>query len=189
MAVSIGVTWLLPLADLALESPGNLALEDPGDGRYATGGTAMTQRIAYAPAGHVGLFLQAAFPSFGVDIDAVQADYGVSPPLVDGRNEIVSWEFGLRWRGGRSWQKGPYAEVMVGRYRARTELKREGLDPEDETYTWETGWGTAAGWLLRIGPALAVDLGVILHEFREDYFINRWIGLRTLAVLTFGGDR
>jgi hypothetical protein len=189
MAVSIGITWTVPLADLALKSPGNPLLDDPGDGRYATGGTAMTQRIAYAPFEPVGLFLQASFPTFGVDVEAVQADYGVSPRVVNGKNEIVSWAVGLRWRGARSWQKGPYAEAMIGYYRARTELKQEGLDPEDEAFTWETGWGAAAGWLLRASPALAVDIGVILHEFREDYFINRWIGLRTLAVLTFGGDR
>jgi hypothetical protein len=32
-------------------------------------------------------------------------------------------------------------------------------------------------------------MGLILHEFREEYFINRWIGLRLLAVMTFGGKR
>jgi len=107
----------------------------------------------------------------------------------DGQNEIVAWGFGVRWRGGRSWQRGPYAELMTGRYRTRTELKQEGQDRVGETYSRETGWGAAGGWLLRAGPAFALDIGITLHEFREDYFINRWIGLRTLAVLTFGGDR
>lgn len=189
MAVSIGVTWAFPLADLALQSPGNITLEDPGDGRYATGGTAMTQRIAFAPFDPVGLFFQASFPTFGVDAAAVQADFGVTPPVVEGKNEIVAWSLGIRWRGGRSWQRGPYAEVMAGRYRTRTELKQEGLDPAGQTFTWEPGWGVAGGWLLPAGPAFALDIGITLHEFREDYFINRWFGLKAMAVLTFGGDR
>jgi len=99
----------------------------------------MTQRFAFAPLARIGLFLQATFPVFGVDVDAAQTDYGVNPPVVDGKNEIVAWVFGLRWRGGKSWQRGPYAEVMTGRYRARTELKQEGLDRVEETYTRESG--------------------------------------------------
>ncbi len=197
MAVSIGVTWAFPLADLALQSPGNVTFDDPGDGRYATGGTAMTQRIAFAPFDPVGFFFQASFPTFGVDAAAVQADFGVTPPVVGGKNEIVAWSLGIRWRGGRSWQRGPYAEVMVGRYRTRTELIQEEENPEGgtitlksgETFTWEPGWGIAGGWLLPAGPAFALDIGITLHEFREDYFINRWFGLRAMAVLTFGGDR
>ena len=189
MAVSVGLTWALPLADLALQSPGTANPEDPGDGRYATAGTALTQRIAYAPFGRIGLFLQATFPVFGVDVDAAQSDFQSSPPLVKGKNEIVAWIFGVRWRGGRSWQQGPYVELMTGRYRVRTELKLQGLDPEGVTHTREPGWGAAGGWLLRVGPAFALDIGITLHEFREDYFMNRWIGLRTLAVMTFGGER
>ncbi|MFC1628289.1 hypothetical protein ACFL3H_04150 [Gemmatimonadota bacterium] len=189
MAVSIGVTWAIPLADLALQSPGNILLEDPGDGRYATGGTAMTQRIAFAISDPIGVFFQATFTSFGVDTAAVQADYSVSPPVVGGKNEMVTWSIGVRWRGGQSWQKGPYAEAMIGRYRARTELKQKDLDPVGETFTWELGWGVAGGWIVSVGPSLALDIGVVLHEFREDYFINRWFGLRTMAVMTFGGDR
>ncbi len=181
IAVSIGITWALPQA--------NLALQNPDDGSYATAGTVLTQRIAYAPIGRIGLFLQAAFPVFGLDVEAAQSDWLLSPPLVKGKNEIVAWIFGVRWRGGRSWQQGPYMELMTGRYRVRTETKRQGLDPEDMTYSREPGWGAAGGWLLRVGSASALDIGITLHEFREDYFINRWIGLRILAVLTFGGER
>ena len=57
------------------------------------------------------------------------------------------------------------------------------------SFSRETGWGVAAGWLLGAGQAFAFDIGLTLNEFREDYFIHRWIGLRTLAVLTFGGNR
>jgi len=189
MAVSIGVTWAIPLADLALQSPGNILLEDPGAGRYATRGTAMTQRIAFALFDPVGVFFQASFPTYGVDAEAIQRDWNVTPKVVDGRIEIVAWSLGIRWRGGGSWQNGPYAEAMAGRYRVRAELEQEGQDPVGEEPTWESGWGLAGGWLLPVGPAFALDLGLAWHGFRVDHFTNRWFGLRILAVMTFGGDR
>lgn len=184
MSISVGVTFVLPL--------GNLGTNDWDDGRYATAGTALTQRLSYAPLESFGFFIQAAFPAFGVDATAVGSDYkaifGSTTDVTGGSNEIVSWSAGVRWRGGRSWNRGLYVEGMLGSYRDRLSLEIAG-DTADTTFSWETGWGVSAGWIIPVGPAFAVDIGIIMHEFREEYFINRWTGLRLLAVMTFGGER
>ena len=184
MAISVGAAWVIPM--------GNLSLQDWDDGRYATSGTAFTQRFSYAPLEALGFFIQASFPAFGVDAAAVRRDYellfGTATAVTGGSNEITAWNLGLRWRQGRSWKKGFYAEGLVGWHRDRLELEIEGSSA-DTTFSWEPGWGVTAGWVFPLGPSFAVDMGLILHEFREEYFINRWIGLRLLAVMTFGGKR
>ncbi len=184
MAVSVGVAIVMPL--------GNLGMNDWDDGRYATAGIALTQRFSYSPLESFGFFIQAAFPAFGVDAAAVGSDYeavfGSATDITGGSNEVVSWSAGTRWRGGRSWSKGLYVEGMLGWYRDRLSLEIAD-DTADTTFSWEAGWGLSAGWIFPVGPAFALDIGIIMHEFREDYFINRWTGLRLLAVMTFGGKR
>jgi hypothetical protein len=162
------------------------------NGRYATAGTAMTQRFSFAPLESWGVFFQASFPAFGVDTDAVarfwEENTGTPLAVTDGGNNVTAWNLGMRWRQGRSWMKGLYAEAMVGTYRDQLEMEVEGT-VSDTTFTWEMGWGVSAGYIIRIAPAFAVDTGVTLHEFKEDTFINRWVGFRFLAVLAFGGNR
>ena len=182
MAVSAGVAWVVPMA--------NLSLHDWNDGRYATAGTAFTQRISYAPLEVLGFFLQASFPAFGIDAGAVERDYellfGTPAGITGGGNEITAWNLGVRWRQGRSWKKGLYLEGLAGWYRDRLELEMTDSSA-DTTFSWEAGWGISAGCAFPVGPSFAVDVGLVMHEFREEYFINRWAGLRLLAVMTFGG--
>ena len=62
---------------------------------------------------------------------------------------------------------------------------------------WATGWTGALGWVFPLTPAFALDAGLELHRFEVEYrhdpyvdrWTNRWIGLRLLAVMTFGGER
>ncbi len=180
-AATVGNAWILP--------GGNLALKDADDGRYATAGTAFVQRLMWAPGRIWGLILQAAFPTFGVDAEAVQADYGSSPPIVDGANTISSWSLGLRLRGGRSWRRGPYAEAALERNRASLEVRQEGESADSITFDWETGWMVGAGWVLPVGPTFSIDGALALHRYTEDYFITRWTAFRIMAVFTFGGSR
>ncbi len=180
MAISVGVAWVIPLE--------NLALQHWSDGRYATSGTALTQRFSYAPWEVLGFFLQASFPAFGLDGNAAQRDFMEDPPITGGSNDVTAWNLGARLRLGRSWKKGLYVEAAVGWHRDRLELELV-ESSVDTTFSWEPGWAVAAGWVFPLGPALAVDAGVAVHEFREEYFVNRWVGLRLLAVMTFGGDR
>lgn len=184
MSISVGAAFVLPM--------GNLGTNDWDNGRYATAGAAFTQRFSYTPLKSFGFFVQAAFPAFGVDATAVGNDYeaifGSATDVTGGSNEIVSWNAGVRWRGGQSWNKGLYVEGMLGSYRDKLTLEITG-DTADTTFSWEAGWGVSAGWVFPVGPAFAVDIGIIMHEFQEEYFINRWTGLRLLAVMTFGGKR
>lgn len=189
MAASVGVAWIVPGGNLALKDPGDFALDDPGDGRYATPGTALIQRFSMAPWKHLGFFFQASFPAFGMDGAAAQEDFGSDPPITGGSNDITAWNVGVRWRGGGSWSRGFYLETMVGWHRAQFEIEYENGQTDGATFDWEIGWAAAVGWVFPLGPAFAVDTALALHEFKEDYFMNRWFGLRILAVLTFGGKR
>ncbi len=183
-AVAIGNAWVYPQGDLALKESTVTT-----DGRYATPGTAFVQRLMWAPFGRWGMFLQASFPSFGVDAEAVQRDFNRSPPVVGGANTITAWTLGVRWRQGRSWRRGPYAEAALERNRATLEVRQEGEEADSMAFAWETGWMVGAGWVVGLGPTLALDGGLAVHEFREDAFITRWTALRFMAVFTFGGNR
>jgi len=204
MAISVGVAWVIPM--------GNLAGQDPLENTYyATSGAALTQRFSCSPLLRWGVFIQASFPAFGTDVAALDRDFVAV--VVDGRNDITAWNLGIRWRGGKSWRVGPYAEAAIGTYRHRVEtvklvedvqgeqeLVRDSLVfPGDDTGKsgWATGWTGALGWVFPLTPAFALDAGLELHgfeaEFRYDPYVerwtNRWIGLRLLAVMTFGGKR
>lgn len=187
-AVSIGVSAVFPTGALADQNP----LEES---YYATAGTAFKQRFSYAPWHALGFFLEASFPAFGVDVEAVQRDFGVDPPVVDGGNDISSWSAGVRWRRRGEWLRGPYVEALVGLYRQRLELKQRGNDPQQETYDWRPGAAVAVGWAVPLGTAFALDVATTFSQYREEKqgngFVNRWTnrwwGLRFLAVLTFGG--
>lgn len=206
MAISVGVARVIP--------QGNLAGQDPLESTwYATSGAALTQRLSYSPMLQWGVFMQASFPAFEVDVAALDRDFVTS--VVGGSNDITAWNLGIRWRGGKSWSVGPYAEVAIGMYRHRVEtvklvedvqvggepeLVRDSLVfPGDDTGNsgWAAGWTGALGWVFPLTPAFALDAGLELHrfevEFRHDPYVdrwtNRWIGLRLLAVMTFGGER
>jgi hypothetical protein len=180
-AVGVGNAWIIP--------GGNLPLDDPADGRYATAGTAFTQRLMWAPRPAWGVFAQVSFPSFGVDAAAVQTDYDRDPPVIDGANTVTSWLLGLRWRAGRSWRTGPYVETALGWNRATLEVRQEGLPAESLAFNWEIGWMACAGWVLPVGPTFSLDGAIAHNEFKEDYFTTRWTALRIMAVFTFGGSR
>lgn len=176
-------------AGMALVIPaGDLALADPDQGQYGVAGTALTQRFGWYPWRRLGLFVQASFPDFGLDVERAQADYGGSPPITDGASELTAWNLGLRWGLGTDGLFGPYAEAAGGWHRNTFGLSFAGLDTTI-AYDWEPGWALGAGWVLRLGPAFGLDLGVIWHEFREEGFLDRWFALRALATFAFGGDR
>jgi len=191
-AVSVGVSAVFPM--------GALADQDPlGNTYYATSGAALRQRFSYAPFSSLGLFAEVAFPVFGVDVQAVQRDFASDPPVVDGRNDIAAWSGGIRWRGAGSWLRGIYAEVSMGWYRQQLELEQEGNDPQQETYQWMLGGEAAAGLILPLGSAFALDVAATFAQYPEqahrsdasgswiEKWTNQWWGLRFLAVLTFGG--
>ncbi len=180
-AFSIGAALVLPA--------GNLALQDYDDGRYARAGTALTQRIGWSPLPHWACFVQGSFPDFGLEAGAAQRDGGLDPPITGGRTQIVAWNLGLRWHLRPGWLAGPYAETAVGWHRARLELEFGDGTVEGEAYRWRVGWSVSGGWVIELGPAFGLDLGVTMHEFREDYFVDRWFALRALAIFSFGGDR
>jgi hypothetical protein len=192
-AVSIGVSAVFPT--------GALADQDPlGNAYYATSGTALRQRFSVALWKRIGLFADVSFPTFGVDVQSIQRDFGSDPPVVDGKNDITSWSGGVRWRGGGSWLRGLYVEASLGWYRQQLELEQEGSDPQQDTYQWMLGGETAAGLVLPLGSAFALDVAATFTQYREqvqrsdvtgrwtEEWTNRWWGLRILAVLTFGGD-
>ena len=177
-AISVGGVAALP--------GGNLALDDPLDGLYATPGPGLVQRFAWSPLRHWGVFFQASFPAFGADLEALERDFPLD--LEEGRNRMQQWDVGIRWRGGRSWQDGPFLELMAGTYRARTEFEVAGEDTvRAQTGDWSTGLGGAAGWTVPVGPAFALEASVMMHQFVDEDFVYRWFGLRILAVVTFGG--
>jgi len=180
-AVGVGNAWIIP--------GGNLPLDDPDDGRYATPGTAFTQRLMWSPRPGWGIFIEGAFPIFGVDATAVQADYNRDPPVVEGSNTVTSWALGIRWRAQKSWRRGLYAEAALARNRAGLEIRQEGLSTEAISFSWETGWMAGAGWVVPVGPTFSLDGGIAHHEFAEDYFVSRWTAFRIMAVFTFGGSR
>jgi len=165
---------------------GNLALEDPVDGLYATPGPGLTQRFAWSPLRSWGVFFQASFPAFGADLEALERDFPLD--LEEGRNRLQQWDMGIRWRGGRSWLEGPYLEIMGGIHRARTEFDVAGEDTlRSQTGDWSPGFGLAAGWAVPVGPAFALESSVVMHSFEDEDFLYRWFGIRILAVMTFGG--
>jgi hypothetical protein len=180
-AFSIGTALVLP--------SGNLALQDYEDGRYARRGTALTQRLGWSPLPWLACFLQGSFPVFGLDAGAAQRDGGLDPPITGGETQIVVWNLGLRWHLRPGWLSGPYAETAAGWHRARLELEFGDGTTEGEAYEWRPGGSVAVGWVVGLGPALGLDVGVTLHEFKEDYFVDRWFAFRALATFSFGGDR
>jgi hypothetical protein len=192
VAISVGGAAVFPMADLARQDQDK---HPDTDVWYATAGSGLVQRLSYAVFPALGVFAEASFPGFGMDVAAVQADFNSNPPLVEGKSDISAWSAGLRWRAGRSWLNGLYAEASLGTYRQRVETRLQGAQPDSAIFEWKTGWGVAAGWVVPLGTALALDLGVTLHEFHEENvvdgfvnrWVNRWLGLRVLAVLTFGG--
>ena len=179
-AFSAGVALVLPAGDLALA--------DPDEGQYAVAGTALTQRFGWRPWPRLGLFIQASFPVFGLDVDRAQADYGGTPAITDGASELTTWNLGLRWQVRAGDRGGPYAELAGGWHRNTFGLSFAGLDTTI-AYDWEPGWAAAVGWLVSLGPSLGLDLGLVWHEFREEDFLDRWYALRALATFAFGGDR
>ena len=192
-AISVGAAAIFPT--------GALSDQDPlADAYYATSGSAIVQRFSFAPWRRIGLFAEASFPAFGVDVDAVQRDFGADPPVVDGRNDISSWSAGVRWRRGESWLQGLYAEASIGVFRQQLELEQEGNDPQQDTYEWRRGGTVAIGIVMPLGTALALDAAAMFTQYREvnrgttdqgapfvNRWTNRWWGIRFLAVLTFGG--
>ena len=187
-AISVGGAAVFPMADLARQDPN-------ADTWYATAGSGLVQRLSYRVFPALGVFAEASFPGFGMDAAAAQEDFNSNPPLVEGKNDISAWSAGLRWRAGRSWLRGLYAEASLGTYRQRVETRQQDAEADGLIFEWKTGWGVAAGWVVPIGTALALDLGVTLQQFQEENvvnsyvnrWVNRWLGLRVLAVLTFGG--
>ncbi|MFO7768097.1 MAG: hypothetical protein R6W82_03950 [bacterium] len=177
-AISVGGVAAMP--------GGNLAQDDPFDGLYATPGPGLVQRFSWSPLPRWGVFFQASFPSFGADLEALERDFPLE--LEEGRNRVDQWDIGIRMRGGRSWQEGPFLEVMGGPYRARTEFEVAGEDTlRSQTGDWSAGVGLAAGWAVPIGPAFALESSVMIHQFEDEDFVYRWFGIRILAVVTFGG--
>ncbi len=208
MAISVGVALVVPIGNLAEQNPDENTV-------FATSGTALTQRFSYSPLRHWGVFVQASFPAFGIDVAA--ADRFSADEVVEGGNDIAAWNLGIRWRSGKSWQRGLYAEMALGGYRHRLEavkwVERELPESEPEKVLvreslvypgddkgnsgWAMGWSGAVGWVIPLTPAFAIDVGLAFHEFEAEFrhdpyvdrWTNRWIGLRLLAVMTFGGDR
>jgi hypothetical protein len=194
-AVSFGFSAAFPSGALAEQDPDR-------DTWYAQTGTVMTQRVAVSLFGRLGVYLEGVFPSFGMDAAAVQQDFGSDPPVTEGRVRLHGWGLGIRWRGGAGWLRGPYLEAGGGWWRQEVELRQQGLDPVSESFEWSTGLRAAFGWALPVGRALALDAGLTLSsvtarqegvgETTGAPFTNRWtdtwIGLRFMAVLTFGGE-
>ena len=108
----------------------------------------------------------------------------------------------MRWRGRADWLRGPYAEAGFGWWRQEVELEQEGSDPATDTFEWAPGVKVGAGWVLPLGSALALDAGVTWGSYEElrkgryedtgepytNRWTNRWVGIRFMAVLTFGGE-
>lgn len=194
-AVSIGVEAVFPAGALAGQDPN-------ADTWYATSGTALIQRVAWAPTASFAFVLEAAFPRFGMDADALQRDFGSAPPVISGKHDISSVSVGVRWRGSGDWLSGPFAEASAGRFRQRTETTQEGDEAQSVAFEWEFGLTGTLGWTTRVGPAFAVEVSAAYHRFREENrgttqstgepFVNRWVdqltGVRLLAIVTFGGD-
>jgi hypothetical protein len=178
--LSVGGAWAVPEA--------HLARQDPDDGRYGRPGRGLVERFGWYPGRHWGLFLQGYFPVMGVDAAAVQRDFEADPAVRGGRNEVTGWLMGLRLRRFPEPLRGPYLEGSIGWYRHRLELDRQDGSRSTQANPWQIGAGGAAGWMVPVGGRFGFDLAVEMHEFREDYFVNRWWGVRMLAVLTFGGE-
>jgi len=192
-AVSVGFSSVWPIGALADQDP-------TGDTWYAQSGSELTQRLAMVLTGRLGVFLEGTFPTFGMDAAAIQSDFGADPPVTEGRVAVSGWGAGLRWRGAADWLHGPYLEAGVGWWRQQVELRQQDIDPVTQTFDWARGLRGAVGWTVPLGRALALDAGITYSSFSVENegetageaFTNRWtdswIGIRFLAVLTFGGE-